>query len=153
MSHLSSLATPEQATNGAADTSAMTKAQEELQGVPAAIEKVIECSTAARVKNKFKWQWAGGSNNSSKFKEEALTPGQGIKVYGFVQEDSPVIQTIHGLERFFDSEAPAEFSGKPMAFIGDRSRFGWGVQPISHWAPITSSRNLATPSSIQELEI
>jgi hypothetical protein len=36
-----------------------------------------------------------------------------------VQDDSPVIQIIHGIGRFFDSEAPAEISGKPIAFIGD----------------------------------
>jgi hypothetical protein len=45
-----------------------------------AIERVIARSTAARIKNEFKWQWIGGSNESKKFKEEALTPGQGIKV-------------------------------------------------------------------------
>jgi hypothetical protein len=102
---------------------APTRVQEEFKGVQAAIEKVIERCTAARVKKELKWQWSGGAANYSKFKEEALTPGQGIKVYGFVQEDSPVIQVIHGLGRFFDSEAPEEISGKPIAFIGDRSRF------------------------------
>jgi hypothetical protein len=41
-----------------------------------------------------------------------------------VQEDSPIIQLIHGIGRFFDSEAPPEVSGKPLAFLGDRTRFG-----------------------------
>jgi hypothetical protein len=118
------LATPAQATNGMTSPGAPTRAQEEFKGVQAAIEKVIERCTVARVKKELKWQWSGGAANYSKFKEEALTPGQGIKVYGFVQEDSPVIQVIHGLGRFFDSEAPEEISGKPIAFIGDRSRFG-----------------------------
>jgi hypothetical protein len=119
------LATPVQATNDVTSPGAPTRALEELKGVQAAIEeKVIERSTAARVKNELKWQWSRGAANYSKFKEEALTPGQGIKVYGFVQEDSPVIQVIHGLGRFFDNEAPEEISGKPIAFIGDRSRFG-----------------------------
>jgi hypothetical protein len=58
--NLQNLATPEQATTSVADTSATTKAREELQGVPAATEKVIKRSTAACVKNEFKWQWAVG---------------------------------------------------------------------------------------------
>jgi hypothetical protein len=118
------LATPAQATNGVTSPGAATRAQEELKGVQAAIDKLVERSTAARVKNELKWQWSGGATNYTKFEEEALTPGQGIKVYGFVQEDLPVIQVIHGLGRFFDNEAPEEISGKPIAFIGNRSRFG-----------------------------
>jgi hypothetical protein len=96
----------------------------EQKGVTAAIERVIARSTVACIKNEFKWQWIGGSNESKKFKEEALTPGQGIKVYGFVREDSPIFQTVHGVGRFFDNEAPAKISGKPTAFIGDRTCFG-----------------------------
>jgi hypothetical protein len=68
-------------------------------------------------------------------------------VYGFVQEDSPVIQTIRGLGRFFDSRASAEISGKPIAFIGDRSRFGepWSVIPPAkatwEWKAATVSKD------------
>jgi hypothetical protein len=65
------LATPVQATNGVTSPRAPTRAQEELKGVQAAIEKVIERSTAARVKNELKWQWSRGAANYSKFKEEA----------------------------------------------------------------------------------
>jgi hypothetical protein len=37
---------------------------------------------------------------------------------------SKLIQTVHGLGKFFDSEAPIEVNGKPIAFIGDRTSFG-----------------------------
>jgi hypothetical protein len=93
----------------------------EIKGISAAIKKTIKKSTAARLKNEFSWQWTNGNANANKFREEVLTPGQGIKVYAFVQEDLPIIQLIHGIGRFFDSEAPPEVSGKPLAFLGDRT--------------------------------
>jgi hypothetical protein len=121
---LQNLATPSQATTTGTTQFTAPPSPTEQKGVMAAIEKAIGRSTVARIKNEFNWQWIGGSNDSKKFKEEALVLGQGIKVYGFVQDDSPIIQTVHGIGRFFDSEAPAEMSGKPIAFIGHRTRFG-----------------------------
>jgi hypothetical protein len=80
---------------------AIVRPTSKIKGIKAAIEKTIEKSTAARLKNEFTWQWTNGNANANKFREEVFTPGQGIKVYGFVQEDSPIIQLIHGIGRFF----------------------------------------------------
>jgi hypothetical protein len=77
---LPNLTTPNQATTTGATLVPAPPSPAEQKGVTVAIERVIARSTAARIKNEFKWQWIGGSNESKKFKEEALTPGQGIKV-------------------------------------------------------------------------
>jgi hypothetical protein len=98
--------TPNEPTIAVTQPTAPIRETGEVKGVLHAIDKVTNRSTPQRLKNEFKWQWTSGTNNTKKFKEEALTPGQGIKLYGFVQEDSPTIQVIHGLGRFFDSEAP-----------------------------------------------
>jgi hypothetical protein len=150
--------TPNQPTFVVPQPTAPIRETGEIKGVLHAIDKVTNRSTAQRLKNEFKWQWTSGTNNTKKFKEEALTPGQGIKIYGFVQEDSPVIQFIHGLGRFFDSEAPPEVQGKPIAFLGDRTRFG-EPRPIIppaestwNWKTVTVNEDAAAWATHQSLD-
>jgi hypothetical protein len=118
----------------------------------------LERATAQRTKNEFKWQWTDGNISAKKFKEEALSTGQGIKLYGFVQEDSPIIQTIHGLGKFFDSEAPTEVQGKPIAFIGDRTRFGEPrpvIPPVEatwNWKAVTVNEDTALWAAHQSID-
>jgi hypothetical protein len=117
------IATPPANQNGG-PPAAPAREQVKFSGVKEAVERVVARTTAARNKHEFKWQWNKGSANANKFKDEAVTPGRDIKVFGFVQADAPIIQTVHGLGKFFDSEAPIEVNGKPIAFIGDRTSFG-----------------------------
>jgi hypothetical protein len=117
------IATPQANQNGG-PPAAPARKQVKLSGVKEAVERVVARTTAARNKHEFKWQWNEGSANTNKFKDEAVTPGRDIKVFGFVLADSPTIQTVHGLGKFFDSEAPIEVNGKPIAFIGDWTSFG-----------------------------
>jgi hypothetical protein len=127
-------ATPNQPTFAVPQPTAPIRETGETKGVLHAIDKVSNRSTPQRLK---------GTNNTKKFKEEALTHGQGIKIYGFVQEDLSIIQFIHGLGRFFDSEAPPEVQGKPIAFLGDRTRFGV-PRPIIPPAESTWNRKTVT---------
>jgi hypothetical protein len=151
--------TPQQPTDINNEPTAPIRTNGETKGVISAIDKVLERATAQRTKNEFKWQWTDGNVSAKKLKEEALSPGQGIKLYGFVQEDSPIIQTIHGLGKFFDSEALTEVQGKPIAFIGDRTQFGGEPRPVIppveatwNWKTVTVNEDTALWAAHQSID-
>lgn len=72
--------------------------------------------------HEFGWQ-RGAEQNAAAYKKEALVPSSRLRIFAFVQANSPVLQFVHTLGKFFDIDTAPQLRGKVIAFVGDKRQY------------------------------
>lgn len=79
----------------------------------------------AQTGKELTWQQRAGptSTVSDRFRDEVLAGGPQLHILVYMTEESPFLQVMHSIARFFDIEAGVDVNNKTFGFVGDRTQY------------------------------
>jgi hypothetical protein len=93
---------------------------------------------------------------SDRFREEVLAGGPALHIFVYMTEESPLLQVMHSIARFFDIEAGSDLNNKTFGFVGDRTQYRepypviLPVQNAWRWGEVTVALDKEKASSFYD---
>eukprot|EP00956_Cyclotella_meneghiniana_P008675 scaffold11849_cov48-Cyclotella_meneghiniana.AAC.5 len=98
-------------------------ASSKLNGVQAALEKVLASLTPEKLGEEYVRQIRAGEAGKNDYKDEIIHQ-RSFKAHAYVQEKTADIKVVFGLEKYYNGDVAVELKGKVLGRMGDRTEMG-----------------------------
>jgi hypothetical protein len=108
--------TPERERQPSADEARIASAYKRLSGRQVSV---------ANTEKELGWQQRAGSLStiSDRFRDKVLAWGPYLHIFVYMTEESPMLQVMHSIAKFFYIEAGIDLNNKIFGFVGDRTQY------------------------------